>query len=107
MSLDVVILDSCRKELLSFPQEVREDFVDVVAKLRRGISLIMPLSKPMPQIGRGVYELRLKDRSGAYRIFYFVKKKEAIYVLHAFQKKTRRTPSKSINLVKRRIKRLL
>ena len=107
MSLDVVILDICWKELLSFPQEVREDFVDVVAKLRRGISLTMPLSKPMPQIGRGVYELRLKDRSGAYRIFYFVKKKEAIYVLHAFQKKARRTPSKNISLAKRRIKRLL
>ena len=107
MSLDVVILDICRKELLSFPQEVREDFVDVVAKLRRGISLTMPLSKPMPQIGRGVYELRLKDRSRVYRIFYFVKKKEAIYVLHSFQKKTRRTPSKNISLAKRRIKRLL
>ena len=76
MSLDVVILDIC---LLSFPQEVREDFVDVVAKLRRGISLTMSLSKPMSQIGRGVYELRLKNRSGAYRIFYFVKKKEVIY----------------------------
>ena len=35
-----------------------------------GLILAMPLSRPMPAIGRGVHELRLRDRSGQYRVIY-------------------------------------
>jgi phage-related protein len=48
--------------------------------------------------------LRLKDRSGQIRAFYFVKRGEAIYMLHAFKKKTQELPRKEIDLALKRIK---
>ena len=66
----VIILPACQRELQRFPEEIRGDLADALARLDVGQSLAMPLSRPMPIIGNGVHELRLKDRSGAYRIFY-------------------------------------
>lgn len=64
----------------------------------------MPLSRPMPTIGRGVHELRLKERSGQYRVIYAVIEREVIYVLHAFKKTTKATPQRNIQLAQRRLK---
>lgn len=47
--------------------------------------------KPFDDVGKGVREICLRDRSGAYRIMYVAKFEEAIYVLHCFQKKTQTT----------------
>ncbi|MCY4643884.1 MAG: type II toxin-antitoxin system RelE/ParE family toxin [Bacteriovoracales bacterium] len=105
--MKTIILEVCQKELTLFPREVVEDFLDIVSRLNEGLTLNMPLSRAMPSIGRNVHELRLKDKSGIYRVFYFIKKKEAIYIVHAFKKKTQKTPKKSIELVKKRIRRLL
>jgi phage-related protein len=58
----------------------------------------------MPTIGRGVHELRLKDRSGAYRVVYAVARSRTFYVVHAFKKTTERTPMRNVELVKRRLK---
>ena len=44
--------------------------------------------KPMPAIGKGVEEIRVWDESGAYRVIYTARLKDAVYVLHALQKKT-------------------
>ena len=104
--MKVIVLDVCQKEMSSFPEDILEDFVDAVAFLNEGLVLSMPLSKAMPSIGSDVHELRFKGRSGIYRVFYVIKKKDAIYVVHAFQKKTQKTPKKTIELVKRRIRRL-
>ena len=106
MGLDVVILEVCTKELREFPEEIRLDFLDAEAKLRAGQKLSMPLSRPMPEIGPQVHELRFKDRAGIYRIIYVIKKKDAIYMVHAFTKKTTKTPNKNIELAKKRIRRL-
>jgi phage-related protein len=102
----VVVLEVCKKEMMNFPEEILEDFVDTVALLNEGINLSMPLSKAMPSIGNNVHELRFKDKSGIYRVFYIIKKKDAIYAVHAFQKKTQKTPQKNIDLAKKRIRRL-
>ena len=104
--MDVVILETCRKELSSFPSEVIEDFTDAVAKLSVGLRLKMPLSKDMSSVARGVHELRIKDRSGQFRVIYLIKKKDAIYMIHAFRKKTQKTPKKNIDLALKRIRRL-
>ena len=104
--MKVVILDVCKKEIAGFPEEILGEFVDAVALLDEEVVLNMPLSKAMPSIGKNVHELRLKDRSGIYRVFYVFKKKDAIYVVHAFKKKTQKTTKKNINLVKQRIGRL-
>ncbi|MBF0315625.1 MAG: type II toxin-antitoxin system RelE/ParE family toxin [Oligoflexia bacterium] len=107
MKLDVVVIGACEKEIKDLPEEIRCDFLDAIARLKEGILLSMPLSRPMPSIAPGVSELRLKDRSGIYRIFYLIRKNDAIYVLHAFKKTTQETPKKNIEIAKARIKRFL
>jgi len=54
--------------------------------------------KPMPGIGAGVRELRIRDAAGAFRLIYVATRPEAVYVLHAFQKKTRATSKPDIDL---------
>ena len=64
----------------------------------------MPLSRNLSSVHRGLHELRLKDRNGIYRFFYFIKKADAIYFIHAFKKKTQELPQKEIDVVLKRIK---
>lgn len=54
----------------------------------------------MPTVGAGVCEIRLSDASGAYRALYVAKFEAAVYVLHAFQKKTQQTAKTDIALAK-------
>ena len=56
----------------------------------------------MPSIGRGVEEIRLWDETGTYRVIYTARIKDAVYVLHAFQKKTQATAKRDIDLAKSR-----
>ena len=49
----IEFLKQCEKELLDCPEEVREDLADALARLERGHTLSMPLSRPMPSIGSG------------------------------------------------------
>lgn len=63
--------------------------------------------KSMPSIGKGVEEIRLWDESGTYRVIYTARLADAVYVLHAFQKKTQATAKRDIDLVKTRLVELL
>ena len=58
--------------------------------------------KPVPTIGAGVAEIRVKKPSGAFRVIYVARFEYVIYVLHAFQKKTRKTAMLDVRLAKRR-----
>jgi phage-related protein len=98
------VVKSCEKELAALPVAVREDLADALARLDSGLGLAMPLSRPMPDIGRGVHELRLRDRIGIYRVFYFIQSHGTIYLLHAMKKSTQSTPRRTITLVMKRIK---
>ena len=60
----------------------------------------------MTSIGQGVREIRIRDASGAYRVIYLATFVDAIYVLHAFAKKTQRTPTRDLNLAELRLKEL-
>ena len=60
--------------------------------------------KPMPSIGVGAKEIRVRDASGAWRVIYVAKFEEAVYVLHAFQKKTQRTSKQDLDKGKARYK---
>ena len=55
--------------------------------------------KPMPSIGIGVREIRVREH-GAYRLIYVAKFSEAVYVLHAFGKKAQKTPKPDIDLAR-------
>jgi phage-related protein len=61
----------------------------------------------MMSIGPGVAELRIRDSTGAFRVIYVAKFDEAVYVLHAFQKKTQRTAKVDIELARDRYRELL
>ena len=62
--------------------------------------------KPMPGVGSGVYELRIRTRV-EHRIFYVAKLPEGVYVLHVFQKKTRKTAPADLDLARDRLTRLM
>jgi phage-related protein len=63
--------------------------------------------KPMPSIGAGVREIRVRDERGAYRVFYMAKFEEAVYVLHVFQKRSQKTAQPDLDLGKSRYADLL
>lgn len=58
----------------------------------------------MPAIGSGVREIRVRERAGAFRVIYVANFAEAIYVLHAFQKKTRQTAKRDLDLAASRLR---
>ncbi len=60
----------------------------------------------MPTIGRGVREIRVRDASGAFRVVYVATFAHAVYVLHAFAKKTQRTSQPDLSLAQARFKEL-
>jgi len=61
----------------------------------------------MPSIGKGVEEIRVLDSSGAYRVIYYARRPAAVYVLHAFHKRTEQTPKKDLEIARRRFGQLL
>ncbi|MBI5317608.1 MAG: type II toxin-antitoxin system RelE/ParE family toxin [Nitrospirae bacterium] len=92
---------ACR-DLAAFPELVRR---------QAGYELFMvqvgrePLDfKPLPTVGSGAYEIRIRDAAGAFRVVYVAKFEKAVYVLHAFQKKTPKTSRANIDLAVQRYK---
>ena len=75
--------------------------------LATGEAIGMPLSRPMSITAKGVHELRVKDESGQYRIFYYTKVKEQLMVFHFFKKKGQATPEKEIQLAKERLRSMI
>jgi phage-related protein len=96
----VCFVGNALAELREFPQAARHDAGYELHKVQCGEQ---PADfKPMPSIGPGVEELRVRDVSGAYRVIYTARMADAIYVLCAFQKKTQRTVRADIELARRR-----
>jgi phage-related protein len=62
--------------------------------------------KPMSTVGAGAVEIRIKDAAGIYRVIYVARFEEAIYVLHAFEKKTQKIRKADIELARARYKAL-
>ena len=60
--------------------------------------------KPMPTIGKGVREIRVSDRQGEFRAIYVASIGAMIYVLHAFHKKTQKTPQRAVALAAARFR---
>ena len=62
--------------------------------------------KPQPSIGLGVGEIRVRAE-GAYRVIYVAKFGESVYVIHAFEKKSQRTPRPDTELARKRFRALV
>jgi phage-related protein len=100
-------LSSRSPAIRSFPEDVRRELGKAIFDLQKGSVLAMPVSRPMPSIAPGVAELRIRDRSGIYRAFYYTQSIRGILVFHAFVKKSQATPNADLDLGKRRLKELL
>jgi phage-related protein len=96
----VRFLGDSLKCLRDFPDDARQDAGYQLNQVQRGLQ--PDDFKPLPSVGTGVEEIRIAEDSGAYRVIYVARRAEAVYVLHAFQKKSQATPKKDIDLAKRR-----
>jgi len=85
----------------------RRHIGEALRDLQKGINLGMPLSRPMTIIAPGVHELRIRGEGAMVRIFYYMRKADAIIVFHAFQKKSQKTPLREINLARQRLQEVL
>jgi phage-related protein len=92
---------NAREELLSFPREIYREIGFQLDRLQMG----KPADdvKPMTTIGAGVFELRVRDASGAYRAIYVTKYLDTVFVLHCFQKKTQKTAKSNLDLARERL----
>jgi len=101
----IVWIGSSRADLRSFPREVRRDIGQALYAAQQGE--MDPAAKPLKGFGGGsVLEVIVRHIGDTYRSVYTVRFEEAIYVLHVFQKKSKRgiaTPQREIELVKSRL----
>ena len=101
----VQFLGNSLKCLREFPSDARQDAGRQIDRVQRGVQ--PDDFKPMPSIGKGVEEIRVWDESGTFRIIYTARLANAVYVLHAFQKKTQSTSKSDIELAKTRFAQLM
>ncbi|HRO64080.1 type II toxin-antitoxin system RelE/ParE family toxin [Thermomonas sp.] len=96
----ITFLGDSLRALREFPDDAKQDAGYQLDRVQHGFP---PNDfKPMPSIGKGVEEIRIRDDSGVYRVIYTARLSDAVYVLHAFQKKTQATSKRDIDLAKQR-----
>jgi phage-related protein len=93
------------KAIREFPREARQSAGRQLEKVQRGGE--PDDFKPMSDIGSGVEEIRILDESGIFRVIYTARLANAVYVLHAFQKKTRKTSKRDLEIAGLRLKQLM
>jgi len=105
MVKDLEFIGSSYEDLCAFPRPVRREAGYQLGLVQEGEN---PDDwKPMPTIGTGVREIRIRDEDDIYRVIYVAKFADAIYVLHAFQKKVQKTNKRDIDLASKRYRELL
>ncbi len=97
----IKFLGNSLKALRDFPGDVMQDAGYQLDKVQRGER--PDDFKPMPSIGAGVEEIRIWDNAGTFRVVYTARLPDAVYVLHAFQKKTQATSKQDIEIAKARL----
>lgn len=91
-------------QVRAFPDRARREVGFQIDRLQRGLE---PDDwKPMRSIGPGVREIRVRDAAGAFRVIYTATFADAVYVLHAFQKKTQATSKRDLEVAALRFKEL-
>lgn len=85
-----------------FTLEARIEAGILLRRLQQGESLGMPQSRPMPSIGSGCHELRIRDIDCNWRIIYRIDD-DAILIVEVFEKTTRTTPDQAIKNCQRRL----
>ena len=91
-------------DVRAFPEDARREAGHQLGRVQQGL---LPTDwRPMPSVGAGVIEIRVHPPP-EHRVFYVAKFDEAVYVLHAFEKRSRATPSQAIDLAQKRLGDLL
>lgn len=99
----IVWVGDSKKQLLKMPKEVRQIIGFQLLAVQKGDK--PRLAKPLRHVGNGVWEIRSRYQTDTFRAVYAVQIGQAIYILHAFQKKSKsgiRTPKQDIDLIKQR-----
>lgn len=100
MMKEAIFLGDSKDVIRGFPKEVRVAAGTQLRLIQFGLD---PLDwRPMKTVGKGAREIRVRDRSGAFRLIYTAIFADAVYVLHAFQKKAQRTPQRDLEIAARR-----
>jgi phage-related protein len=100
-------IKAARKDFEAFPEDVRSDVLDALTVAAEGGK--SDKAKPFKGVDGGVFEIALKHRGDAFRALYAVKIDADIWVIHAFQKKSKsgiKTPQTEVDLIRERLKRL-
>src|SRR5271166_1153500 len=94
--------DDSREVISSFPDAAKYNLGVDLRLLQQGQQ---PTDyRPMRSIGPGVFELRDQDERAWYRVIYLSRVRDVIHVLHCFEKRSRQTPLKEINVARQRLK---
>ena len=100
----VEFLGDSLSAIKAFPEEVRREIGVQLYLVQQGVD---PNDwKPLATVGQGVREIRVRDEAGAFRVLYVTRIADAIYVLHAFQKKTQQTDDRDIRLARMRLRQI-
>jgi phage-related protein len=91
-------------DLRAFPGSARHESGHQIDRVQQGFQA--DDWKPMPNIGSGVHEIRIRDAAGAFRIIYVAKFADAVYVLHCFRKTTQKTNKMDLDLAAKRYREL-
>ena len=100
-------IKAARKDFEKFPKEAQDIVLDALTVAAEGTK--SALAKPFKGVGSGVFEIALPFKGDAYRTIYAVQLANDIWVIHAFQKKSRKgikTPQQEVDVIKTRLKRL-
>lgn len=97
-------LGGSRSDVRAFPRDARRLTGVQLRRVQQGLD---PIDwKPISSVGPGVREIRVHTRL-EHRVVYVAKFAEAVYVLHAFEKRTRKTPSRDLDLARQRFRALV
>jgi phage-related protein len=100
----VTFVGSAIDDLRAFPADARREAGYQLDRVQCGLD---PVDwKPMSSIGASVREIRVRDEAGAFRVIYIATFAEAVYVLHAFQKKTQQTAKRDLDLAASRFRQI-
>lgn len=100
-------LKAARRDFEEFPEDVQSDILDALTTAAEGGK--SDKAKPFKGVDGGVFEIALRHRGDAFRAIYAVKIDADIWVIHAFQKKSKsgiKTPQMEVDLIRERLKRL-
>jgi phage-related protein len=101
----IEFLGDSLERIREFPSGPKREAGHQLDRIQRGLE---PDDwKPISTVGSGVKELRIRDDAGTYRVIYLAKLEQAVYVLHGFQKKTRKTSTSDIALATERYRQLM